>query len=48
MDTVEEDAMEDKLVKQMYDVYKKLLKSDTNLSPSFRAAVESAMNGIFG
>ena len=48
MDTAEEAAMEDKLVKQMYDNCKKLLESDMDLSPSFSAVLESAMNGISG
>ena len=48
LDTAEETAMEDKLVKQMYDNYKKLPESDMDLSPSFRAVVESTMNGISG
>ena len=48
MASAEEAAIEDKLTKERYDDCKTLLESDMELSPSFRAVVESAMQGITG
>ena len=46
MDSAEDIAVEEKLRKDMYDDYKKLLESDIELSPGFRTVVENAMKAL--
>ena len=46
MESAEETALEEKMAKQMYDDYKKLLESDMEMSPEFRSVVENAMKAM--